>query len=706
MDPTKLNATPLISIDAVALDTETTGLDTKSARIIQIGGVALRHRQIVEDAVFDQLVDPGEPIPPLSTAVHGIEDAAVAGKPSFPEVVGALDAFVGDRIVIGHSVGFDVAVLASEHERAGLAFKRPRTLDTALLAQIALPKLPDHSLDMLAQRLGVEIVGRHSALGDARMTAEIFLALIPHLRRRNIRTLAEAEAACRGLTRIIDEQYKAGWAEPVAGPDATLSERALARLDAYPYRHRVAEIMSKPPIGTAPATSIGEALSMLASKRISALIVSDDPAFAAAKSGIVTERDLLRRLARDGAGAFSTPVGEIASKPLECIFEDAFLYRAIGRMTRLNVRHLAVQNEQRRIVGILTQRDLLRLRSTDAISLGDEIDTARDTSELGIAWAKIPSVAAGLVAEGTKGREIAAIVSRELCAMTRRAAELAEARMQKDGLGGAPVPYALLVLGSGGRGESMLAPDQDNAIVHADTADPEATDRWFEEFGKRVAATLNAVGIPYCKGGIMASNPAWRHSISDWEKQVSAWIRRSKPEDLLNVDIFFDFRAVHGDASLAQRLWNFAYAQARGQVNFTQALALQIGDYRPPLTLFGNLRTESGRVDLKKGGLFPIVAIARALSIRHHVLERSTLGRLQGLAALEIGSQTDLIRLMEAQASLMDIVVRQQLGDIESGLPPTNTVDPKAFGDTEAARLREVLSGLSHIGETARDLMS
>ena len=120
--------------------------------------------------------------------------------------------------------------------------------------------------------------------------------------------------------------------------------------------------------------------------------------------------------------------------------------------------------------------------------------------------------------------------------------------MRDAGKGDPPVAYAVLVLGSAGRGESLLAMDQDNAIVFAEGEPDGAADRWFADLGKHIADILHEVGVPYCKGGVMAKNPAWRGSARVWGERVAEWIGRSSPEDLLSVDIFFDLRVVHGDA--------------------------------------------------------------------------------------------------------------------------------------------------------------
>ena len=182
------NATPLIALDAFVIDSETTGLDPAKAHIVEIGAVPLKLGRLDEAAALRRLINPGVPIPVTASAIHGIDDAAVATAPGFalawPEFIEA----IAGAVLIGHTIGFDLAVLKRECERSRLPWIHPRTLDTALLAQVAEPHLGGYTLEHLASWLGISVAGRHSALGDAILTARIFLALIPKLRDGNIRT--------------------------------------------------------------------------------------------------------------------------------------------------------------------------------------------------------------------------------------------------------------------------------------------------------------------------------------------------------------------------------------------------------------------------------------------------------------------------------------------------------------------------------------
>jgi CBS domain-containing protein len=706
----RTSATPLLALDAVALDTETTSLDARVARVVEVGAVRLTSGRLSEDDTFRSLINPGIPIPPVSTGVHGIDGDKVRDAPAFAKIWPSISDYIGGSVVVGHSIGYDLAILANETGRAGVAFSRPRTLDVQLLAQIVEPGLAGYSLDSLAAWLGVKALDRHSALGDAMTAARIFVALVPKLREGNIRTLAEAEAACTKLTAALEEQHRAGWSEPVLAPSRADSERVLARLDSYPYRHRVRELMSSPPLFIAADAPLEEALRVMTDSRISSLFVTppgkkpEAGPFLGVESGIVTERDLLRAIRKDAAGAFAKPVGSIASRPLTSVPAEAFVYRAIGRMDRLRIRHLGVVDDSGYVAGALTARDLLRLRARDAVTLGDEIDEANDVHELGQAWSTLPAVARGLLDEGIEARDVSAIVSRELGALTRRAGQIAERRMRETGKGDPPVRYALLVLGSAGRGESLLAMDQDNAIVFekGDSDGPE--DKWFAELGTHVADILHEVGVPYCTGGVMAKNAQWRGSIARWRERLQHWIGRSDPEDLLAVDIFFDFRAVYGDGALAAALWRDAYALAKGRIGFAKLLAEAGGKFEPPFGWFG-LNTEHGRIDLKRGGLFVIVTTARVLAIVHGIAEHSTKARIENVRSLGLGSESDLSAMIETQRVVLSAILDQQLADIAAGRPPSNKVEVKRLSRDDQIRLKDALASIKHTGEMLRDLL-
>lgn len=186
------------SLDRLActvFDCETTGLDPAGGdEIIQVGAVRVLNGRLLDGERFDQLVDPGRSIPEASIPFHGIRPEMVRGAPQIAEVIVAFHAFAADTVLVGHNVAFDMRFLRMKEPAAGISFDQP-VLDTLLLASIAQPNEQSHALEAIARRLGVPVVARHSAAGDAITTAGVFLRLLPLLRDRGINTLRDARAA-------------------------------------------------------------------------------------------------------------------------------------------------------------------------------------------------------------------------------------------------------------------------------------------------------------------------------------------------------------------------------------------------------------------------------------------------------------------------------------------------------------------------------
>jgi CBS domain-containing protein len=703
---TVIRHTPLFALDAVAFDTETTGLDARTARVIEIGAVRLGGGRVIEERVFQSFVALSEPVPAAATAVHGITGQDLAAARPFAAVYQEFKDFIGSRVVVGHTLGFDMAVLKKECERAGVAFTLWPALDVRFLAEIADPTLASFSLEGVATWLGLPVSDRHRALGDARAAGEIFLALAPKLRSSGIRTFGEASRACSRLTRVLDHHHRAGWVEPSADLVEADRHEVERRLDSYPYRHRVRDVMTRPPVFVAEGESAREALARLVDGRISSLFVGGDHAPASLAS-IVTERDLLRALRERGPAALDASVATFASRPLITVSQDAFVYRAIARMRRCNIRHLAAVSEKGDVVGALSARDLLRQRADAAIVLGDDLDAAGDVAGLARAWSKVSAAAASLVEEGVGARDIAGVIASELCALTRRAAEVGEACLVRAGRGGPPCAYALLVLGSAGRGESLLALDQDHALVfeHGNPDGPE--DRWFAELGHYVSDALHEVGVPYCPGGVMSSKAPFRGSMQTWRQRISQWIERARPEDLLNVDIFYDMRPVHGDTALASALWEEAWKAARGASAFLKLLAEANAVNESPFGLFWRLTTQERRIDLKRHGLRPIVANARLLALHHGVAARATAERLEAVRALGIGGASDLDSAKAIHEHIVDLILRAQIADISAGTPASNRVPPAVIEQRGGIRaLKKDLRLIASLDDLVRDQLS
>jgi DNA polymerase-3 subunit epsilon len=201
----------LEEVPVLALDIETTGLDVERDRLLSVGAVRLHGTRLFRAVALDRLVDPGVPVPPAASAVHGITDAMVEGAPSFAEVWPELEAMMSGVVVVGHNIGFDLAVLRREVETAGGCWSDPPSLDTMRLVAALDPSRTDLNLETVMADFGIGVEGRHTAFGDALAAAELYAHLVPLLRDRGVTGLSQARAFADSARRVRTAQRAAGW---------------------------------------------------------------------------------------------------------------------------------------------------------------------------------------------------------------------------------------------------------------------------------------------------------------------------------------------------------------------------------------------------------------------------------------------------------------------------------------------------------------
>lgn len=190
-----LDELPLSKLIYTVFDTETTGLHpTAGDEIISIGAVRIVNGRLLAQESFDKLVQPGLPVRPESSAIHGITDVMLKGQPRIDTVLPQFHRFADDTVLVAHNAAFDMKFLQVKQEQTGVRFIQP-VLDTMLLSQVLHPNQREHSLDAIARRFGVDVEGRHTALGDAWVAGEVFLKMIPLLAEKGILTLKQAREA-------------------------------------------------------------------------------------------------------------------------------------------------------------------------------------------------------------------------------------------------------------------------------------------------------------------------------------------------------------------------------------------------------------------------------------------------------------------------------------------------------------------------------
>jgi len=689
-----------VALPTLVLDLETTGLDVKNDRVIQVAAIYMQGDRLTDRFEIDTLVNPQITIPKQSIAIHKIQDDDVAEAPLFPVIAERLKNLFSGHVVIGHNIGFDIAVLRHEFARAELSWHEPPVIDIGQLLGALQRSLPDLGFETVASALGVEIRDRHSARGDCRAAAEIWAKLVPMLRDREIRTLGEAQALAGERQDLVLHQTQAGW---FTAPDelvAVTSQANMPRIDSYVFEKQLGDVMSSPPIFIEAITPVRQAMQKMVENKIGALLIGEA---GKAPVGIVTENNLLRVVARGDLDLDQAPVNTVMSSPVVAMRSDEMLYRALGRMDHMGIRHLCVNDKYDVPVGMVSQRDLLRHRARGPDMLRDALATAKDIPELAAAYADVKPVASHLLAEDLDGVEIARVISSELQGLTARAVKLSMDAMKADGHGEPPADWCVIVLGSGGRGESLLGADQDNALIHTGSEDDDA---WFAEFGRHLADTLDAAGLPRCKGGVMVSNPPWRGTISQWRKRIDDWLRRASPDDILNVDIFFDMISVAGNTELARQVHKDAVQVASKSPAFLGLLAQSTRSVAPRFSLLGNLSLENGRLNLKRDGLLPLVSLARTLALRIGSRSRATPERLRDVVAAGRLGEKDAERLIQLHVLMLTLILKQQLDDIEEGIPTGNSVRFRELDRDVQQQLKRGLHRLDMVVNEIQSLIS
>jgi PAS domain S-box-containing protein len=413
--------------------------------------------------------------------------------------------------------------------------------------------------------------------------------------------------------------------------------------------------------------------------------------------GIVTDRDLAERVVAAGLDP-RAPVFHVMSSPVVSIGDSAPVYEAVLLMRQKNIRHLAVRDASDRVVGIVRTKEIVRLDRYSPLLLTREIQVAASVDELARCHERLPTLVGALVDSGTRPHTICRIVTTASDAIAHRILDLA-----LDELGPPPTRFAFVALGSEGREEQTLATDQDNAIIYADPPGDRADEaaRYFQALGDYVCCALDRAGFAFCSGAMMARNPRWNRPIGAWKRQFSRWIREPASRELLQFNIFFDFRCIQGDTTLAGELRRHIQEVLDHQPAFFLHLAGHVLEYRPPLGLFGQIVTGSAGArphafDVKEATL-PIVSFARLYALQHDIRETNTLDRLHQLRLRGVLRDDSHRALEQAYGHLMRLRYQHQVERIRAGGRPDNAIEPKSLTQLEVGMLKQALSEIALI---------
>ena len=431
---------------------------------------------------------------------------------------------------------------------------------------------------------------------------------------------------------------------------------------------------------------------------ISSMVVCEGPQ----PVGIVTDRDLRNKVVARGIDPATITAAEIMNTPLITVGEDDFIFEALYLISRNNIHRVCVIDGNQRLTGIITDSDILRLRTNSPQKLIRDIEEAQTISELQEQHKQIQELVLHLVGTGVPTRVLVTMIALLNDQLLMRWITLLRAQQFSD----LTERFAFIVLGSEGRREQTLTTDQDNAIIYADDLSAEEIAR-IEAFSEKLIDGLIQIGVPPCPGGIMAKSPFWRRSFSAWQETLNDWLTNPRPENILNGSMFFDLRTIFGDPGLEEGLKGMLAEHFSREKMFLTRSAANVNRFRPPLGLFGAIKVEHsdqhrGQLDVKKAGIFAITEGVKALAMEAGIMTGGTRERIEVLREKGVLKEKFAEDLEASYNFLVFLRLRCQVENIKAGKAPSNFITLAKLNHMEKGRLKLAFEEINEFHEFLR----
>ncbi|MCB1503863.1 MAG: cyclic nucleotide-binding/CBS domain-containing protein [Hyphomicrobiaceae bacterium] len=469
-------------------------------------------------------------------------------------------------------------------------------------------------------------------------------------------------------------------------PSAAPADHALpsAGLDLMVLTAR--DMMTKDPVSVTPAQTANAAARIMRDRRISCVPVVENDEIV----GIVTDADFRDRVVAEGC-ACDVTIGQIMTQRPLTLGPDALAFDALAAMMQRKISHVPVV-AGRRLVGILTQTDLIRAQSRSAVYMIGEIGRRPDVRSIADIVADVPKLLVSLVSSGATAHKIGHIISSITDATTNRLITLAE-----DRLGPAPIPYLWLACGSQGRQEQTGVSDQDNCLILADSYSEKEHGAYFKAFAQFVCDGLNEAGYVYCPGDMMAITDKWRQPLSVWRRYFRKWISEPEPMAQMLASVMFDLRPIRGDESLYRALLDETLPFARSNSIFLAHMLSNSLTHQPPIGFFGNISVprigeHKGEIDMKHGGVVPVVDLARLYALEASIPEVNTHRRLEAGRKASVLSEEGARDLLDAFEFIANTRLRHQAAQIREGKKPNNYLSLAEISHFERNHLRDAFT--------------
>jgi CBS domain-containing protein len=463
-------------------------------------------------------------------------------------------------------------------------------------------------------------------------------------------------------------------APPVSERSGYLERRLAAEQQTLAQSLRT--LVRKEPVVCREDASVREAVALMKTRDVGSVVVVDARSHPV---GIFTTADLVP-LAEHG---LDRPLAEVMTRSPFEMPAHAMAYEAALAMMGMGIRHVLVMDDSR-LIGVVSERDLFSLQRLGLGEITTEIRLAARVDLLVEIAAEIRKLARLLVEQGVAAEPLTLFVSVLNDRLCQRILEVERKNHQWGDIG-----WCWLAFGSEGRFEQTFSTDQDNGLLFVahDDAPADTVRKLLLPFARRVNEALDACGFPLCKGDVMASSPKLCLSLEEWRARMRSWVNGPDPSALLDAAICFDFRPLHGDATLAAALRETVFDLTRANPAFLRHMAEIALESRPPLGLLRDFVTSDApgsphSVNLKLNGARPFVDAARIYALAHGLPQTNTGARLRAARSKTGMGEAETEALVGAFFVIQGLRLKNQ-ADPALGEDRANRIDPDALNELE-----------------------
>lgn len=413
--------------------------------------------------------------------------------------------------------------------------------------------------------------------------------------------------------------------------------------------------------------------------------------------GYISDEIIRSRLFSDDNNP-NTKAFAIMTSPVPYIGENRIILEAVNRMKKEKLDFLILKSVDNKSESYISLKDLVILQEFVPAGLLGEIENVRTANDLKIIREKFIAHLIPVIDNNTHSAVIfksLALLSDLIC---RRIIEIT-----LDEMGPAPARFTFLCLGSEGRQEETLKTDQDNALIYDDAGegDHESRALYFNEFSKKVCTALDTAGYAFCTGNVMAMNPDWCQPLSVWKGYFTKWINSGNAQDLLDISIFFDFRAVYGEDEFAESLKKHILVESKKNSAYLHILAQSTINLKPQVGFWGNILLETAgappeTVNIKKT-IMPIVNFARIYALKYGISELNTIDRLKEIHELGHLNQALYSSISQAFEYLAMMRLQHQTSLIQRKANPDNLINTKLLSELDKTIIKKLLSYINNM---------